>query len=173
MAAHLDPNPPAHATEQEAGGISGDGLASRPVSANDETWPTRSSNAAATALAAPQHRANLHADVEASSARLAELDQLLHVAWQHYENFLDLADDEPEQASASTVAWDAAFLAFHTARVQRDSHWRKHIHLETDLLSATHASDMFLVSRGLTTSAGSLRAGIWTLSEAERNMMSH
>ena len=85
----------------------------------------------------------------------------------------NLADDEPEQARASTEAWDAAFLAFHTARVQRDSHWRKHIHLETDLLSATHASDMLLVSRGLTTSAGSLRAGIWTLSEAERNMMSH
>ena len=122
---------------------------------------------------APQHRANVFGDYEGSNVLLEGLNQILHEATQRYENFLDLADDEPEQARASTEAWEAAFLAFHSARVQRDNHWRQHMQLEADLLSATHASDMFLVSKGLPTSAGSLHAGIWTLSEEERNLMSH
>ena len=122
---------------------------------------------------APQHRANVFGDVEASNVLLEGLNQILHEATQHYENFLDLADDEPEQARASTEAWEAAFIAFHSARVQRDNHWRQQMHLEADLLSATHASDMYLVSLGLSTSASSTHAGIWKLSVAELDTMSH
>ena len=122
---------------------------------------------------APQHRVNVHADVTASSEQLAELNRKLDEAWQRYENFLDLAEEEPELAQASLGAWEAAFAAYHSARVQRGNHWRQLICLEADLLSAGHASDMFLFSRGLGLSVGSTRAGIWALSDAERDTMTH
>ena len=117
--------------------------------------------------AAPQLRATLYDLVEEGRTRLEELHQAVAAADGLYCGFLDLAEVQPELACDQLLLWTASFREFHRQRLRRDAHWKRLIDLESELYQADHDSDVFLVSRGLPSTAGAAPGGVWTLSEKE------
>ena len=118
-------------------------------------------------IAAPQLRATLYDRVEEGRTRLVELNQAVAAADGLYCGFLDLAEDQPELAWDQLTLWTASFRELHRQRLRRDAHWKRLIDLESELCQADHDSDVFLVSRGLPSTAGAAPGGVWTLSEKE------
>jgi hypothetical protein len=121
----------------------------------------------AAAIAAPQFRATLYDRVEQGRTQLAELERAVAAAEALYCGFLDLAEDQPELACGQIQSWTASFNGFLAARLRRDAHWKQLFDLESGLCQVDHDSDVYLVSRGLPSTAGAAPGGVWTLSEKE------